>query len=72
MSNFDLLTPEETAQAKALGWGLCEVYDLGTARFRIQVWPADKMDYVVHLAKRHDALALKALRLIAHGPDRKK
>lgn len=68
MSNFDLLTPEEVSQAKLLGWELCEVYDLATERLRVQVWPANKTDYVIHLAKRHNALAIKALRLIAHGP----
>lgn len=55
-----------------MGWDLCEVYDLATSRMRVQVWPADKTEYVIHLAKHNDALALKALRLIAHGPQPRK
>lgn len=77
MSNFDLLTKHETETARSQGWVLCEVFDLSKKRWNRQVLPvqfckstphaAHMTTVVVNRARSGDALALRALQLIAQG-----
>jgi hypothetical protein len=68
MSNAELLTKEEDAQALAQGWSLCWVYDLTTTKWAAQVWAMPSSEqaglFVVNRARMGDALCIKALRLI--------
>lgn len=68
------LTTEETAQAARMGWVLCDVYDAGTKRCSLTILPVDftktpsadvVLRRVTEMAKARDALAIKALTLVA-------
>ena len=67
------LTPEETSAAAAQGWMLCEVYDTHKKRCSVEILPTDferasqpqMMQAVMARAKKGDALAIKALTLVA-------
>ncbi len=69
------LTPQESAEAAALGWQLCEVYDLENSKFRLMALPLNFTRrgthsqsikaVIVHLAKQGHPLAIKTLTLIA-------
>lgn len=79
---FDLLTPIEAEQAATQGWELCPVYDLGKARWALEVLPLDHpassavsaQMSVYALAQHGDAVAIKALQLVvrSHQPPAKK
>lgn len=73
MSNYELLTTDETEAARAQGWGLHHVYDLKQARWSVMVLAMPSADagsrYVVAQAEAGSALAKKALRLIMQGND---
>lgn len=71
MSN-DLLTPAESAEAAAQGWGIHHVFDLATSSWSIRILPTDKVTLVVNLARSANATALKALRLLVVKPKGKK
>lgn len=70
-----MLTPLEAREAAALGWQLCEVYDLEIARPRLMVLPLDfvrpgvnsqtAQDAVIRMAKSGNQLAIRTLTLIA-------
>lgn len=68
-----MLDAVETQQAAAMGWELREVYDLKTKRMELAVMPLSlennsapaTFNFVVDLAKRRNAIAIKALSLIA-------
>lgn len=68
-----MLDAVETQQAAAMGWELREVYDLKTNRMELAVLPLSLENnsapatyrYVVEMAKRRNAVALRALNLIA-------
>lgn len=68
----DLLTIEETARAKAMGWELTYIYDLDTGKFSIKVWPVSMTNVVLRMAQTNDSLGLKAMRLVTHGIKEKK
>lgn len=68
----DLLSIEETARAKAMGWELTYMYDLDTQKFSIKVWPVDKTSLVLRMAQANDSLGVKAMRLVTHGVTEKK
>lgn len=65
-----LLTDEEDKAAAAQGWGLFHVYDLAVTQWVIRVLPAEASPNVVNLAKTGDRLAVKALRILMHGPQK--
>jgi hypothetical protein len=68
MSNLDLLTPLESAEAARHGWSLSHVYDLETARWRVMVLGMPNAEAVgqqiVGLARAGSPLAQKALSLV--------
>ena len=68
----DLMTPEEDKAAAAQGWALCHVYELEAQKWVVRVLPAGAASVVVNLAKEGNSLAVKALRLVMHGPEGKK
>ena len=68
----DLLTVEEDKAAAAQGWVLAHVYDMEVKQWVVRILPATAVPQVVALAKTGNALALKALRILAHGPEGKK
>ena len=79
---FDLLTANEAEHAAAFGWELCPVYDLGKARWALEVLPTNHPETsavsaqmsVYSLAQNGDAVAIKALQLVvrSHQPPVKK
>ena len=67
----DMLTKEETAQAKSQGWCLEYVYDLEKNKWLLCVLPLEIKGYVqgftnmiVSMAKQRDPLSIKVLQLI--------
>lgn len=68
-----MLTAEEAATAKTLGWQLEEVYDLDKKRLMLTVMPVDfpmisaaqMQGVVIGQARARNPVALKALKLIA-------
>lgn len=69
---FDLLSVEEDKAAAAQGWGIHHVYELEAQKWVVRVLPVEAAPVVVNLAKAGDRLALKALRILTHGPEGKK
>ena len=67
---YDLLTAEEDKTAAAQGWGLYHVYDMAVTQWVIRVLPAEASPNVVNLARAGDRLAVKALRILMHGPQK--
>lgn len=75
---YDLLSPTEVEIARSQGWGLHHVYDSAAKQWVVRIMPASfnpkisnvetAMQHVVGIAKSGDALAIKALRLMVHGP----
>lgn len=67
----DLLTAEEDAAAAVSGWGLHDVYDLKTHRWRVMVLGRPNAEaasrVVVEQARQGSAIAIKALRLVVKG-----
>ena len=67
----DLLTADEDLQAAAQGWGLFDVYDLKTTRWRVMVLGQPSAEVasrrVVEQARQGSGVALKALRLVVKG-----
>lgn len=67
------LTNEERAAAAAQGWGLFHVYDMAKRRWTLNVLPLDfqgtsaeaTLRQVLERARSNNAIAIKALRLIA-------
>lgn len=68
----DLLTFEEDKVAAQQGWVLTHVYDMAVNQWVIRILPVTVVPQVVALAKTGNALALKALRILTHGPEGKK
>lgn len=77
-----MLTETEKLQADINGWIVCEVYDLDTSRWRVQVLPgpnsqiknaADLLRVVSARASANDALAIRIVRLVmdSHAPTKK-
>ena len=66
MSNYELLTIEESTSALAQGWGIHHVHDLGTASWLVRILPPQARQHVVNLAKAGHPIPQKALRLINH------
>lgn len=75
-----MLTPLEAQQAAAMGWQLCEVFDLSLNRLRLMALPADfsrpasserVQAHVMKLAKNNDPVAIKTLTAIAQYNMRK-
>ena len=75
----DRLSDRETRHAAAQGWQLCDVFDLASSRWQIEVLPTEEneikstaaMQRVVYdLAACNDSVAIHALRIIvrAHQP----
>ena len=72
---FDLLTEKEDAEAASMGWALQHVYDLETARWRVQVLSLHPVHpnaeaagaHVVGQARVGQPLETKALRLVMGG-----
>lgn len=68
----DLLSPEDTAEAKRLGWKVIEVYDLKTKRMVVDViahghesWSRDKlMSVILTHARGNVSCACATLRAI--------
>lgn len=67
---FDLLSAEEDKAAAAQGWGIHHVYELEAQKWVVRVLPVEAAPVVVNLAKAGDRLALKALRILTHGPQK--
>lgn len=63
---LDLLTKEEDAVAAQQGWGLYHVYDLAVKQWVIRILPTEAATHVVDMARAHQPLPLKALRLMTH------
>ncbi len=70
-SMLDLLTLEEDKAAAEQGWGLYHVYELSMQKWVVRVMPTEAAPIVVAQAKSGSPLAIKALRLAVHGPERK-
>ncbi len=68
----DLLTVEEDKVAESQGWVLTHVYDMAVNQWVIRILPVAVVPQVVTLAKTGNVLALKALRVLTHGPEGKK
>lgn len=79
---FDLLTKEEDHVAAGQGWGLHYVHDQQLKKWRVQILPVtfapplasaeSAMKHVINLARTQgQPLAVKALRLMAHGAQKK-
>lgn len=76
MSQYDLLTVDETSVAAGQGWLLAWVYDRGRLSPRVLPTPASSIrraDLIAHLVVQHarngDAVAIKALRLMVKQDD---
>lgn len=82
---LDRLSNRETQYAAAQGWQLCDVFDLASSRWCVEVLPtkeneiksAAAMQRVVYdLAACNDSVAIHALRIIVRShqskPKRKK
>ena len=67
-----LLSKEEDALAASQGWGLHHVYDMDVSQWVIRVLPAPVQTNVINAARQGNPLAIKALRLMTHGPEGKK
>lgn len=67
---LDLLTIEEDKLAAAQGWALCHVYDMAVDQWVIRVLPVTAQPNIIILAKAGDSLAVKALRILMHGPQK--
>lgn len=65
-----LLTDLEDKTAATQGWGLYHVYDLAVSQWVIRVLPAEAAPNVTNLARAGDALAIKTLRILMHGPQK--
>ena len=74
MSNTDLLTVEESKVAAIRGWRLERLFELETGKWTVAITPRNAIGDVVDGAREHDAVSLKALRLVvaAHQPKGKK
>lgn len=59
-----LLTIEEDAQAKALGWALELIYDLATQKWMVEVFPRVQAIKVIELARANHPVAVKTLKLV--------
>lgn len=67
-------SPEETQQAAAQGWGVYEIYDLQKNMIVLELMPhdlsrtsqAELQQHIVQAAKSGNALAIKALTVVAH------
>lgn len=79
MSNYDLLSKEESTEAMTHGWILSNVYDSQKNRWLVVILPvvlgqaplfnaAAAASYVIALAKQEHALSMKALKLVMAGP----
>ena len=75
MSNYDLLTPQEHANARAEGWDVFYVFDTQRQRWLVAPLPlqfspsvgaAEVMRGVVTAAQCRNQLGIKVLRLCAH------
>lgn len=73
MSNHDLLTVEESKVAAIRGWRLERLFELEAKQWVIAITPRDAVGNVVEGAREHDAISLKALRLVvaAHQKGKK-
>lgn len=66
----DLLTIEEDKAAAAQGWGVYHIYDMAVDQWVIRVLPVGAQPNVVIQAKAGNPLAVKALRILMHGPQK--
>ena len=75
-----MLTEEEKQQAAAKGWLVCDVFDMRTARWIVQVLPtannpiksaADLLTAVIARASMNDALAQRILSAVLNRPETK-
>lgn len=71
MSKSDLLTVEEANEAAGQGWGVYDVYDQATDKWRVMVLGSPNAEAatrgVIARAKTGSLLAQKALRLVMAG-----
>lgn len=74
MSKKDLLTVEEARTAAAQGWGVYDVYDQTSGKWRVMVLGLSSAEAsfraVFAQAKAGSVVAQKALRLVAAGATR--
>ena len=75
-----MLTETEKQQAAANGWLVCDVFDVRTARWIVQVLPtasnpvknaADLLTVVISRASMNDALAQRILNAVMNRPETK-
>ena len=73
MSNTDLLTVEESKVAAFRGWRLERLFELEMKKWVVAITPRDAVPDIVEAARGHDAVSLKALRLVvaAHQKGKK-
>lgn len=67
---LDLLTIEEDKVAAAQGWGVYHIYDMAVDQWAVRVLPVTAQPNIIILAKQGNSLAVKALRLVMHGPQK--